>query len=599
MKIKDIRIQNYKSWYDSGTIQLHEGFNIIVGQNNVEKTAFLEALSLQGNTSPHKTLATKPERDSPLDPYASLSATLEFSDDELWRLALTLQGEIFVPFKNENVPITEVPKWVEDKLKEPQEIKIQYSKSPSLKASLHPGWYSPARHYTSVRVNESKLELLNPTTYQEGKIGVNKLPEMLADMAKKKIYLLRAERYNTSQANIQHAPEVLENNSNNLANVLHHLQASNRPKFNRILSLLQKIFPQITDISTPVRNATAHIEIWTIDPDLEREDLTVPLAQSGTGIGQVLAMLYLIVTSQIQQVILIDEPQSFLHPGAIRSLMEILYSYKKHQYIITTHSPHLLSFPTASIIHITLKDNQSSATVINSVEADKARFILQDIGFKLSDIFGADNILWVEGPTEEHCFKTIIRTLIPIALYTTEIIAVRSTGKLQGKNAESAYDIYSKLSQGIGIIPTAVGFILDSEDRSDADMKVLTTKSKNRLHFLPRKMYENYLIHPKAISSLLNELTQSKKYTESMILKWLEKNRTRNTFIKEKQLEQWDKFVDGAALLKTMFNELTKTKVTYDKVPHGRRLTEIILQDSPQDLREVKDLINKACALTN
>ena len=39
------------------------------------------------------------------------------------------------------------------------------------------------------------------------------------------------------------------------------------------------------------------------------------------------------------QVILIDEPQSFLHPGAVRKLIEILRQHPQHQFIITTHSP--------------------------------------------------------------------------------------------------------------------------------------------------------------------------------------------------------------------------------------------------------------------
>lgn len=48
------------------------------------------------------------------------------------------------------------------------------------------------------------------------------------------------------------------------------------------------------------------------------------LAESDTGIGQVLAILYVVIMAKYNQVIIIDEPQSFLHPGAVRKLIEIL-----------------------------------------------------------------------------------------------------------------------------------------------------------------------------------------------------------------------------------------------------------------------------------
>jgi len=48
----------------------------------------------------------------------------------------------------------------------------------------------------------------------------------------------------------------------------------------------------------------------------------VPLSESGTGVGQVLAILYVVFTSEYPRTIVIDEPQSFLHPGAVRKLFE-------------------------------------------------------------------------------------------------------------------------------------------------------------------------------------------------------------------------------------------------------------------------------------
>jgi predicted ATPase len=73
--------------------------------------------------------------------------------------------------------------------------------------------------------------------------------------------------------------------------------------------------------------------IWPHETWTERLDLAVPLAKCGTGVGQLLAIFYVIVTADQPRVIIIDEPQSFLHPGAVRKLLEVLSEYPYHQFI--------------------------------------------------------------------------------------------------------------------------------------------------------------------------------------------------------------------------------------------------------------------------
>src|SRR5204862_1210440 len=82
------------------------------------------------------------------------------------------------------------------------------------------------------------------------------------------------------------------------------------------------------------------VQVWQVDPVTERDDLAVSLNDSGTGVGQVIAILYVAVNSNAPRTIVIDEPNSFLHPGAARKLIEILKSdpLNQHQYIIATHS---------------------------------------------------------------------------------------------------------------------------------------------------------------------------------------------------------------------------------------------------------------------
>ena len=60
MHIVKARIENYKSFLDSGEIKLGRGFNVIVGRNDAGKSAFLEALSLVMVAKPHRSLKSVP-----------------------------------------------------------------------------------------------------------------------------------------------------------------------------------------------------------------------------------------------------------------------------------------------------------------------------------------------------------------------------------------------------------------------------------------------------------------------------------------------------------------------------------------------------------
>jgi hypothetical protein len=62
--------------------------------------------------------------------------------------------------------------------------------------------------------------------------------------------------------------------------------------------------------------------------------------------------------------------------------------------------------------------------------------------------------------------------------------------------------------------------------------------------------------------------------------------------------EQWIKRINAAKLLSDLFGELSTNRVPYKKVIHSVDLTRWLLEHSPQDLREVADLLANALCLT-
>jgi len=69
----------------------------------------------------------------------------------------------------------------------------------------------------------------------------------------------------------------------------------------------------------PIGSNQAEIYLWNVRPDTGRDDLKIKLIDSGTVVGQVLARLYVVLESSSPKTIIIDEPNSFLHPAASKN----------------------------------------------------------------------------------------------------------------------------------------------------------------------------------------------------------------------------------------------------------------------------------------
>lgn len=234
--------------------------------------------------------------------------------------------------------------------------------------------------------------------------------------------------------------------------------------------------------------------------------------------------------------------------------------------------------------------------MIDVGETAELRLFLSEIGARLSDVFGADKILWVEGRTEELCFPRIAEQLLKIELQATEIIGVTHVGDLVTRQKKVVFEIYQKLCEGRGLLPPALGFCFDREKLSQAEMDELKIASNGLIQFIPRRMYENYLLNPKGVAAILNEADTGKttEVTKEKVSEWLAENRLSKKYIPPAEHAEWDKKVNAANLLKDLFNDLSEARVCYDKIKHGVKLTDWIIENSPADFQELGDFLKKA-----
>jgi hypothetical protein len=250
---------------------------------------------------------------------------------------------------------------------------------------------------------------------------------------------------------------------------------------------------------------------------------------------------------------------------------------------------------------------ETALSMMNSEDTRELRTLLDEVGVRLSDVFGMDKILWVEGPTEEKCYPFIIKEILKKPLRGIQILAIKNTGDLEGKRAHVIFDVYDKLSGTQNLFPPAIGFLFDRELRTIQEIDDLRKRSSNPVKFLPRRMYENYLLHSEAIATVLNNLDEYRKnfITASDINELLNEARQQKdyfpkTISNHKILDHhWvDIHIDGARVLKDIFSKLSESRVEFSKTRDSVKLTEWLILNQPDSLEEISKLLDEVLAGT-
>ena len=320
-------------------------------------------------------------------------------------------------------------------------------------------------------------------------------------------------------------------------------------------------------------------------PEMRRDDLAIPLDRMGAGIGNVIAMLYVVSTSRQPQVIAIDEPNSFLHPRALRELLEILATEAtQHQIVLTAHSADVLTAIRPSLI--TMFDFDGAKTSVKQVGAQDISLLrtsLSDLGIHMTDLHGRDRVLWVEGQTEEIVMPELLRTFCSDIAAGTAVLRVEHTGTFEKKGVDPAEvsKLYTRLSGASALVPPMVAILLDRELHTEEECAKLEKKSN--LKFLERRMLENYVLIPEAIASVLNALGEAatvEKISELLVTQGVTEN---SDFTK----------LDGAKVLKEIFAEVSEARYEFKKTRDVPELISYLTANKADKLSELGAFLKK------
>lgn len=618
MHFSSITLKNHKSFWNETEVPLEKGINFLVGPNNSGKTAILRRLELAEDAEHHRSPESLPNKgDSHLD-EPSIQTSLEVERSEL--IQILSRGTFHLAASGGSGGSNlgrSFETWLE--AKEVVEFVLTGARADTLVNLSSLGYHGDLKEEqdeltfgSQGQHSRYRLRSRAPRLQHEhsghGSINrhfVQKIRDTLRDSRN---YRFDAVRPIGAKTDVTE-PNELRKDASNLAVCIQNLGGES--KYSKLNELIRRVFPDVYEVvSSPQGNKQTRIDIRKF-PD--RPDLDIPLSECGSGLGQVLAILYLLVTSTTSRIILIDEPASFLHPDAARALMQILREYAdQHQFIIATHSPVILSaVPDASIVYVGIEDGVSYTEQIDPADNRHLQQVLGGLGARLSDLFGAENIIWVEGETEEQCFPLIIEEMFGGMPYGTTLRQVLHTGDLDGSDAERVYRIYQNLSEGRALLPRAVAYVFDREDKTEKEIEDLErranagTGGEDNLFFLDARMYENYILDAEALHHAIRENAfvpddvsegialedVQPRLDDVLEARWKDfcDDEGIDDPTDEKRRQRWRKKDLHAA--DAIAEVLAEWKLNHRKPVYGRLMTEWLLENEPDRLQPLADQI--------
>lgn len=411
MKLHTFKVKNYKVFKEEFSVDLIKGdisegnFTILTGKNNMGKSTFLEAIN-EFFKVPSKAKCIPTDcfnnKSSPITLKSEISIS-ESKDSKLWNL-----------LKDNGL--------IAENVSDPQQIDItktfHIEKAATYVASMNGTTVQQSvMKQIVVLVNAEEPYYIRPNMTTE---EIDKLINTIYTDA----IAASSEGDDTSldgvNTQIKEAISTLKSDTDTLLRVVEGKVSeilNNLFKDQEFKIKIEGSQPNDFSIKDLLKNTDTRI---TIDSS-SRDNML--LSEQGTGV-QRMSLIYTIqniITQKIgnlgNRMLLIDEPEAFLHPEATRQLSASLYEIGKIMpIIITTHSPVLINLENDHTVIDIFKIDKNKPDAITLFTSQESNFnsddtdnmkILNYVDSYVNEFFFSDNNIIVEGFTEKMVLKYI------------------------------------------------------------------------------------------------------------------------------------------------------------------------------------------------
>ncbi len=242
---------------------------------------------------------------------------------------------------------------------------------------------------------------------------------------------------------------------------------------------------------------------------------------------------YVYDTDVIPCIILMEDPELYLHPQMQKVAAEILYRLsKKNQVFFSTHAPSMLfNFTSKQIRQIAL-DKESYTVVKKNTDIDS---ILSDLGYTANDLMNVDFVFIVEGRQDKSRLPLLLNRYYSevydeegkpfrVAIITTNSCTnIKTYANLKYINQVYLKDHFLMIRDGDGKDPEELAGSLCRyyEERNNQDVDKLPRIKRENVLILKYYSFENYFLNP-AIMVSLGLLESEEQFYEILYDKWAE-----------------------------------------------------------------------------
>lgn len=250
---------------------------------------------------------------------------------------------------------------------------------------------------------------------------------------------------------------------------------------------------------------------------VERGKLS-PISNLSNGMKS-LYMLSLLETytddeKQIPSIVIVEDPEIFLHPQLQKISSEILYRLsKKNQVIFTTHSPNMLFNFTKRQIRQVVLDRDGYSVVKSRTDIDS---ILDDLGYGANDLLGVSFVFIVEGKQDKSRLPLLLEkfyseiydrdgNLSRISIISTNSCTnIKTYANLKYMNQVYLRDQFLMIRDGDGKNPEELAGQLCRyyEERNLEEIDKLPKVTRKNVLILKYYSFENYFLNPKVMAQL-------------------------------------------------------------------------------------------------
>ncbi len=273
-------------------------------------------------------------------------------------------------------------------------------------------------------------------------------------------------------------------------------------------------------------------EIWQ-----PAQSQTRPISRMGKGMRSIYLFSLLEAYTEIEEnlpcILLIEDPEIFLHPRLQKVAGKILYRLsRKNQVLFTTHSPNLLpNFKSQEIRQVAIqKDGSCGIREKTDISA-----ILDDLGYTAADLMNVNFVFIVEGKQDKFRLPILLQkyyaetmdqegNLSRIAIITTNSCTnIKTYANLKYMNQIYLRDQFLMIRDSDGKDPSVLGRQLCRyyEERNLEDSDKLPRVRPENVLILKYYSFENYFLNP-SVMTQLGILPSEEAFYEIFLEKWKE-----------------------------------------------------------------------------